>query len=177
MPQPCSHSSGLISQTFPLVLGFPDGSVGKESACNAGDPGSIPGWGRSQGGGHGNPLQCSCPRESHGQKSQAGYSPWGHKESDMTVTNSLSSPAAGPRAALRNSHSRIYRSLATCQSTSSSNTKLPSLVPQPVCHEHPSFSTSPSSGQRPEVQLSSSFRMVVRPTVLALTTNHFLSEH
>ena len=28
-------------------MGFPDGSVGKESACNAGDPGSIPGWGRS----------------------------------------------------------------------------------------------------------------------------------
>ena len=33
---------------------------GKEFACNAGDPGSIPGWGRSPGGGHGNPLQYSC---------------------------------------------------------------------------------------------------------------------
>ena len=43
--------------------GFPGGSDGKESACNAGDAGdagSIPGWGRSPGGGHGNPLQCSC---------------------------------------------------------------------------------------------------------------------
>ena len=36
------------------------GSDGKESACNAGDLGSIPGSERSSGGGHGNPLQCSC---------------------------------------------------------------------------------------------------------------------
>ena len=41
-------------------MGLPGSSVGKESACNAGDPGSIPGLGRSPGGGHGNPLQCSC---------------------------------------------------------------------------------------------------------------------
>ena len=40
--------------------GFPGGSVGKESACNAGDPGSIPGWGRSPGEGNGYPLQYSC---------------------------------------------------------------------------------------------------------------------
>ena len=44
----------------PSILGFPGGLVGKESACNAGDPGSIPGWGRSPGEGHGNPLQYSC---------------------------------------------------------------------------------------------------------------------
>ena len=37
--------------------GFPGGSDGKESACSAGDPGSIPGWGRSPGDGNGNPLQ------------------------------------------------------------------------------------------------------------------------
>ena len=35
-------------------------SVGKESVFNAGDPGSIPGWGRSPGEGNGNPLQYSC---------------------------------------------------------------------------------------------------------------------
>ena len=40
-------------------MGFPDISVGKESACNAGDPGSIPGLGRSAGEGIGYPLQCS----------------------------------------------------------------------------------------------------------------------
>ena len=40
--------------------GFPGGSVGKESTCSAGDLGTIPGLGRSPGGGHGNPLQYSC---------------------------------------------------------------------------------------------------------------------
>ena len=49
-----------IRQTAPLsILGFPDSSVGKDSACNAGDPGSIPGSGRSTGEGIGYPLQCS----------------------------------------------------------------------------------------------------------------------
>ena len=38
----------------------PHSSVGKESACNAGDPGSAPGSGRSPGEGNGNPLQYSC---------------------------------------------------------------------------------------------------------------------
>ena len=64
--------------------GFPDGSDCKESACNAGDLGSTPGLGRSPGGGHGNPLQYSCLENPHGQRSLAGYSPWGHKESDAT---------------------------------------------------------------------------------------------
>ena len=52
-----------LCQTFPLperIMGFPGGSDGKESACNAGDPGSIPGSGRSPGEGNGSPLQCSC---------------------------------------------------------------------------------------------------------------------
>ena len=39
---------------------FPGGSVGRESTCNAGDPSSTPGWGRSPGEGNGNPLQYSC---------------------------------------------------------------------------------------------------------------------
>ena len=41
-------------------MGFPGGSDGKESACNVGDPGSIPGLGRSPGEGNGNPFQYSC---------------------------------------------------------------------------------------------------------------------
>ena len=44
-----------------VLLGFPDGSDGKESAFNAGDLGLIPGLGRSPGGGHSNPFQYSCP--------------------------------------------------------------------------------------------------------------------
>ena len=43
-----------------LSKGFPGGSDDKESACNVGDLGSIPGWGRSSGGGNGNPLLYSC---------------------------------------------------------------------------------------------------------------------
>ena len=44
---------------IPVFLGFPGGSDSKESACNAGDLGSIPGLGRSPGEGNGNPLQYS----------------------------------------------------------------------------------------------------------------------
>ena len=54
-------------------MGFPDSSFGNESACNAGDPSSIPGLGRSPGEGKGTPLQYS-----------GLYGPWGHKEWDMT---------------------------------------------------------------------------------------------
>ena len=106
---------------FYIVAGT---SAGKESACNAGDPGLIPGsgrspgegvgyhlqyswaslvaqmvnhlpamwetWvqslglGRSPGGGDGNLLQYSCLENLHGQRSLASYSPWGHRESNMT---------------------------------------------------------------------------------------------
>ena len=45
--------------TTPVFLCFPCGSAGKESACNVGDLGLIPGLGRSPGEGEGYPLQCS----------------------------------------------------------------------------------------------------------------------
>ena len=48
-------------------MGSPGGSDGKESASNAGDPGLIPGSGGSPGGGNGNPLQYSCPKNSMGR--------------------------------------------------------------------------------------------------------------
>ena len=60
-------------------MGFACGSAGKASACNAGDLCSIPRLGRSPGEGKGYPLQ--NPGEFHGL-----YSPWGHKESETTVT-------------------------------------------------------------------------------------------
>ena len=50
--------AGLIM--VPSGQHFPGGSEVKASACNAGDPGSIPGLGRSTGEGNGNPLQYSC---------------------------------------------------------------------------------------------------------------------
>ena len=60
----------------PTHISVPGVSDGKESACNAGDPGLIPDSGRSPGEGNGNLPQYS--------ESLAGYSPSGHKESDMT---------------------------------------------------------------------------------------------
>ena len=114
---PCPSSHGVC-------VNFPDSSVGEETTCNAGDPGSIPGLGRSPGEGIGYPLQYfraslvaqlvknlpamwetwvwslgwedpleediatqlqySCLESLHGQRSLAGCSPWGHKESDTT---------------------------------------------------------------------------------------------
>ena len=58
--------------------GFPAGSDGEESACDAGDPGSIPcsrPW---------QPTPVSLPGEPRGQRSLGGYSPWGGQEWDMT---------------------------------------------------------------------------------------------
>ena len=72
------------SLSTPVFLGFPGSSDGKESTCNAGDLGSIPGYGRSSGAGHRNRLQYSCLENPHGQRSLAGYSPWGCKECDNT---------------------------------------------------------------------------------------------
>ena len=56
---------------------------GKASAYNAGDPGSIPGSGRSSGERNVNPLQYSC-LENPMDRGAPSYSPWGHKESDTT---------------------------------------------------------------------------------------------
>ena len=64
--------------------GFPGGSTGKESTCNVGDLGSIPGLERSPGKGNGYPLQYS------GLENSTDYSPWGCKELDTTERLSLS---------------------------------------------------------------------------------------
>ena len=69
--------------------GFPRDSAGEEPACQAGDPSSIPGWGRSPGGGNGSPLQYSGLQNPHGQRSLAGYSPWVCKKSATTEQLSI----------------------------------------------------------------------------------------
>ena len=76
--------SVLTSSAQMCVDSTPGGSDGKESTWNVGDLGLIPGLGRSPRGGHGNPLQYSCLKNPHGQRSLGGYSPWGCKESGMT---------------------------------------------------------------------------------------------
>ena len=57
-------------------------SGGKASSCNAGDWVRSLDWEDSSGEGHGSPLQFSCLEHPLGQRSLAGYSPWGRKESD-----------------------------------------------------------------------------------------------
>ena len=68
---PLKSSQSLVSLTavsnkllFALSMGSPGGSDGKESACSAGGPGSIPGSGRAPGVGSGNPRQYSCLENS-----------------------------------------------------------------------------------------------------------------
>ena len=76
----------------PALKGFPGGSDGIESACSAGDAGSIPGLGRSPGEGKGYPFQFGIPSFNLSQhqglfwlgKFHGLYNPWGHKESDTT---------------------------------------------------------------------------------------------
>jgi len=58
---------------------FPGVTDCKEPAYNAGDLGSVLGFGRSPGGGHGNPLQYFLLENPHGQRSLVGYSPWGYR--------------------------------------------------------------------------------------------------
>ena len=89
---PCSSPSpGACSNSCPLnwwccltISDFPGGLEGKVSACNVGDPGLIPGSGRSPGEGNGNPLQYSCLENPMDRRKLVGYSPWGPKELDTT---------------------------------------------------------------------------------------------
>ena len=67
-----------------ILQGFPRGSESKESVCNAGDPGWIPGLGRSPGEGNGDPLQYSCLENSMDRGAWQATVHGGHKKSDTT---------------------------------------------------------------------------------------------
>ena len=69
----------MSGSSIHLYIKLPDGSKGKESACNTGDLGSIHGSGKSSGD-----IPVFLPGEFHEQRSLVGYSPWGCKESNMT---------------------------------------------------------------------------------------------
>ena len=71
-----------IDLAYNWCLGFPCGTVVKNPPANVGDMGSVPGSGRSPEKGTATPV--FLPGKFHGQRSLTGYSPWGHKESDMT---------------------------------------------------------------------------------------------
>ena len=74
----------IILNLNPKLWGFPSGSDGKESACDAGDLGLVPGLRRSSREWYSNPLQYLCLENPQGQRSLVVYSPWVCKESDMT---------------------------------------------------------------------------------------------
>ena len=77
------HRMNFLASTN-SIRGFPCGSAGQESTCNVGDfreMGLIPGWERSHMATH------STPGEPDEQRNLAGYSPEGHKESDMTIAS------------------------------------------------------------------------------------------
>ena len=82
-----SMESQRVRHDWMSLAHFPGGSVGKASACNAGDSGKRGFnpwvrkicWRRKW-----QPTQIFLPGESHGWRRLVGYSPWGHKESDMT---------------------------------------------------------------------------------------------
>ena len=84
--------SSCPSFPFGECTSYPGSSDGKESTCNSGDLGSIPGLGRSPAGGHGNALQYSCLENPHGQRSLAGCSPRGSKQLDVTGVQTCALP-------------------------------------------------------------------------------------
>ena len=79
----CDYWNNILSLQVPLD--FARSSDGKESACCAGDPGSIPGSGSYS-------PQYSCMENSMDRGAWQGYSPWGPKESDMTETSVSTGP-------------------------------------------------------------------------------------
>ena len=78
-----------VSVAYLFAFSYHGGSDVKDSACNAGDLGLIPGLGRFPGGRHSNPLQYSCLENPRGQRSLVSYSPRVCKESDMTERLSM----------------------------------------------------------------------------------------
>ena len=113
----CPHRTSELSQ-YVVESGLSWWFRGNESIWQTGDTGSIPGLERSPGEGNGNPfletwvqspgwedllekemvnpLQYSCLEKSHGQRNLVGYSPWGHKELDMTEQLHLHFPVFLP---------------------------------------------------------------------------------
>ena len=113
----CTEQWNLLSLrrkeilTHATTCGFPGGSVVKNlpaSEGDTGDLGSTLGLRWSPGGRNGNPLHLFLPGKFHGQRSLAGYSPWGCKELDMTEQLSLHAPTGqGADTALKQEQSEF----------------------------------------------------------------------
>ena len=81
-------------------VGIPWWLNDKKSTFISGDLGSIPGLGRSPGGRKWQSTAVFLPEKSHGQRSLAGYSLWGHKESDTTELLSTHTPTKVPNGSI-----------------------------------------------------------------------------
>ena len=97
-----------------LLLGFPSGSDGKESACKAGDLGSILRWEDRRE--EGTPAHSSILawRNPHGQSSLVGYGSWGHKELDMTEQPSRGTAQFAFRTYILKFLSWVFCNLTLC---------------------------------------------------------------
>ena len=109
--------------------------------------GSIPGLGRSPGGGHGNPLQYSCLENPHGQRSLAGCGPWGRKESDMTEeTQPTCTGSKDPTCALKQKKKKeedVERYTGTDEAeTGRSHGKAEAGVTLPPAKQHQGWTTA-----------------------------------
>ena len=112
-----------IGYPFQYSWAFLVAQTVKEFTCNVEDLGSIPGLGRSPGGGHDNPPQCSHLENPHGQRSLVGYSPWGHRVGYNQVT--MQAHNALSQVSFRNSlliFQLTYRSIC-CSCVCSSETR------------------------------------------------------
>ena len=110
----------LDAQRLPPVrvfFGLPWWFSGKESACNAGDLGWIPGWGRFLWRRARQSTPVLLPGEFHGQRSLAGYSPWGR--TGLDVTEQLSSSRVFSTA--RVAHLELLDLVSDCSSGSRGN--------------------------------------------------------
>ena len=141
-PPQCEAS--LFSGKASTPLPSPGGSDGKESACNAGDPGSIPGPGGYPGGGNGNPLQDSCLGNPMDRGAWWATVHESHRELDTTEQLALPLPSQVPRV-LWSSPWGLFSDLQThlfpptaglcpCPEVASvGSLPLPTASPQPLC--------------------------------------------
>ena len=139
-PPPNQHNAGFYCIDFPFSLqvhfnlilpflppakwnqDFLGGSDGNESACQAGDPGSIPGSGRFPWRRDWQPTPVFSPGDSHGWKNLMGYSPWGCKESDKTEQLTFSHSLNGIN------HTVVFPLASSLLSPSWSIWRLPAVV-------------------------------------------------
>ena len=98
-------------------FGFRHTSVSKESACDAGDPGSIPGSGSCPGEGNATHSTVFLPGKSHGQRSLAGYSPWVCKSRTWLSNWTTTEPSSFLEEYLHHNDPKNLLKISVCDSS------------------------------------------------------------